>query len=397
MKSNRILKKDSKANQIELAKLYDKDIAIRLPLAWDWDKRYIDSLPYIFSFSVAVTALDCKVGDLVLDFACGSGWVSEWLNRLGYRVVSVDISEVLLNFAKKRLSCDSRVNLNDLPAYQVASDCEILPFKDETFDGVICMNSLHHMPDYQKVLDEMFRVLKKEGRAAFSEPGCAHSQAPMAAKEVDNIGVLEKDVILSDVYEKALKAGFKDLFLKPCFHPAVVNYSFYDWQRILNRMPSAINGYIDNLCNYVEQSNLIFSLHKSKSVQKDSRLPGLLRAEMKAIGIPDQISLGDNINVKVLVKNVGDTLWLSNPRRFGGYVTLDIKLLAEDGEIIENDFGRGLLPKDVLSGESAEVLVCLKAPKEKGHYILEIDMVCERITWFGAAGSMPLLVKLDVI
>jgi len=80
-------KKDTKLAQIELAKLYEEDIAVEIPLSWKWDKRYIDSLSYIHSFTMAVAGLNCKVGDLILEFARGSGWATEWLNRLGYKTV----------------------------------------------------------------------------------------------------------------------------------------------------------------------------------------------------------------------------------------------------------------------------------------------------------------------
>lgn len=62
----------------------------------------------------------------------------------------------------------------------------------------------------------MFRILKKDRKVVFSEPWCAHSQNSLALKEVDEFGVLEKDVVLSHISEEALKSGFKELYLKPC-------------------------------------------------------------------------------------------------------------------------------------------------------------------------------------
>lgn len=390
--------KDPKASQIELAKRYDENIAIRLPLAWDWDKRYFDSLPYMFSFSVAVTSLDCKIGDLILDFASGSGWVSEWLNRLGYKTVSMDISTILLGFGKKRLSCDSRIDLDEIPAYFVAGDGEMIPFKDEVFDGIICMNSLHHMPDYQVILNEMFRVLKKHGRAAFAEPGSEHSKSKRSVMEMEESGVLEREVILSDIYDKALKSDFKELYLKPYFYPAAINFPYFKWQRFLNKTPNVVNEYLDNICDYVEKSNLIFTLHKSLTIQqKDSRLPGILMAEIKIIEIPKTVLPEGIITIRAEVRNIGDTLWVSAPNRFGGYITLGVKLLDGEGEVIENDFGRGLLPKDIMPGESTEVSVSVKAPREKGRYALKLNMVCEKITWFETVGSKPLIVGLEVV
>ena len=43
------------------------------------------------------------------------------------------------------------------------ANSENLPFKDNFFEFIICTNSFHHYLDPLKVLDEIFRVLKKEG------------------------------------------------------------------------------------------------------------------------------------------------------------------------------------------------------------------------------------------
>ncbi|MFQ5442498.1 MAG: methyltransferase domain-containing protein [Thermodesulfobacteriota bacterium] len=389
--------KDPKRAQIELARFYDEEIAVRLPLSWKWDKRYIDSLPYIFTFSVAVTALDCKVGDLVLDFASGSGWSSEWLNRLGYRVVSVDISTVLLNFSRKRLAMDTRIVEDGIPAYFVAGDSERLPFRDGTFDGVLCLNSLHHMPDYRIIFDEIFRVLKKDGRASFAEPGREHSKAAGSQKEMEESGVLERDVVLSDIHELAQEAGFEELTLKPYFHPVVEDYTYSRWQKLLKKEPGAVNGYVERLCNYVEKANLIFTLHKSKERVIDSRKPGVLKAALDVSGVPQEARPGEVIGIKARVKNKGDTLWLSEPRKMGGHVTLGIKLLSPEEGSVERDYARGRLPKDLGPGETVEFPVRFRAPSKAGQYTLTFDMVCEGVSWFSDRGNAPVSINIKVI
>lgn len=393
--------KDHRESAIDLPKSYDQDIAMKLPLSWEWDKRNYDSLPYIFTFSIAVTALNCKVGDLVLDFACGSGWISEWLNRLGIRTVSMDISDTLLNFSRKRMTLDSRINLEDVPAYFVAGEGDMFPFADETFDGIICMNSLHHMPDYQLVFNEMFRVLKKKGRASFAEPGSAHSNGPLSVAEVNSSGVLEKDVILADVYAMALNAGFSNLTLKPYMHPLKLDYTYFDWQRLLNKMPSAVDAHITHLTEYVETANLLFTLHKGTGgAVLDSRMPGILAADIEAVdmsGLQDVMG-GAVASVIIRVKNTGDTLWLSAKTRYGGDVCLSAIILGADDREAGGDFmTRYLLPRDVAPDETVDIEVKIKAPAEKGRYRIKFDLVCERICWFEAAGSKTLILDIVVI
>jgi SAM-dependent methyltransferase len=50
----------------------------------------------------------------------------------------------------------------------VCAQAENMPFEDNSFDLVICFNSLYHMQDPVKALCEMKRVLKKEGPFLFS-------------------------------------------------------------------------------------------------------------------------------------------------------------------------------------------------------------------------------------
>ena len=46
----------------------------------------------------------------------------------------------------------------------VVGDCENLPFKENTFDVIICCESFHHYPDVQKFFNSAYRVLKPGGR-----------------------------------------------------------------------------------------------------------------------------------------------------------------------------------------------------------------------------------------
>jgi ubiquinone/menaquinone biosynthesis C-methylase UbiE len=381
-----------KKAQIDLAEKYDEQIAINLPLAWNWDNRYISSLPYLFAFSTAVTALDGAVGDLVLDFACGSGWISEWLNRLGFRTVAVDISPTLLSFVKKRLACDTRIDLERFPVELVECDADRLPFKDETFDGIVCMNSLHHFADYQIILEEMFRVLKEGGRASFSEPGRCHSQEPASKLEMQTTGVLERDVVLSEIHTMAKRAGFGEMTITPLMPPHTVNYDYSEWQRFLKGRWRVTRKYLKKVRNSIECSNAFFCLHKAGN-RKDSRRPGILKAKMEKVEMPGKVSSSSPLTITVHVKNTGDTLWLSKPT-VSGFVRLGIKLRGNFGE--EKEYWRASLPKDVAPGEAVVISTTLEAPPLKGRYRFKLDLVCEGRTWFEHVGNTPPLREVVV-
>lgn len=49
-------------------------------------------------------------------------------------------------------------------------DGKTVPFDDESFDSILCSEVLEHVPDIDKTLSELYRVLKKEGKILVSVP-----------------------------------------------------------------------------------------------------------------------------------------------------------------------------------------------------------------------------------
>jgi len=101
----------------------------------------------------------------VLDYGCGLGENSVLIASRGARVVGVDISPETIELAEKRMELHQ---LGENTEFRVASAHE-LPLEDESVDVVFGMAILHHL-DLSISSREVFRVLKKGGRAIFSEP-----------------------------------------------------------------------------------------------------------------------------------------------------------------------------------------------------------------------------------
>jgi ubiquinone/menaquinone biosynthesis C-methylase UbiE len=104
-------------------------------------------------------------GKSVLDFGCGDGENSVLLARRGARVFAMDISESLIHVAEQRLAVNEVISG---VSFMVASAHD-LPLEDESVDVVFGMAILHHL-DLQLVAREVWRVLRKGGRAIFQEP-----------------------------------------------------------------------------------------------------------------------------------------------------------------------------------------------------------------------------------
>jgi ubiquinone/menaquinone biosynthesis C-methylase UbiE len=97
----------------------------------------------------------------VLDIAVGTGWSTEQLVRAGARVTAIDLTPRAVELTKKRLE----INHISAESVQVA-DAQSLPFADATFDFVLAFGCLMHMPNTQKAIDEIHRVLKAGGRSS---------------------------------------------------------------------------------------------------------------------------------------------------------------------------------------------------------------------------------------
>jgi len=91
----------------------------------------------------------------VLELACGTGQLSCPLSGRVRLWEATDFSPAMIAEAKKK-NCSSRLHFS-------VQDATALPYASESFDAVVIANALHIMPDPDKALAEIRRVLKPEG------------------------------------------------------------------------------------------------------------------------------------------------------------------------------------------------------------------------------------------
>lgn len=99
----------------------------------------------------------------ILDIAGGTGEpglsIAKKLN--GGKVLITDIADHMLDVAKEKAEGNNILNVE----FMVCDACE-LPFDDNSFDAVSCRFGFMFFPDMQMAANEIYRVLKPEGRFA---------------------------------------------------------------------------------------------------------------------------------------------------------------------------------------------------------------------------------------
>ncbi len=91
----------------------------------------------------------------ILDVGCGAGFLSNALAKEGYPVSGVDLSSDSIRVAKLYDKTNS-------VAYETA-DALHLPYADQSFDVVTCMDFLEHVEHPEMFIKEFSRVLKPGG------------------------------------------------------------------------------------------------------------------------------------------------------------------------------------------------------------------------------------------
>jgi ubiquinone/menaquinone biosynthesis C-methylase UbiE len=107
-------------------------------------------------------------GDLLLDAGCGEGRHCFGALARGARVVGLDLDRASLRAARGPLRARGS-ELSRL-AGVLQGDAFALPFRDASFDHVICAEVMEHVHDYRAAVHELARVLKPGGRLAVTIP-----------------------------------------------------------------------------------------------------------------------------------------------------------------------------------------------------------------------------------
>ncbi len=343
-------------------------------------------------FANMAVALALPAGARILDVGCGSGWLSEFFARLGYEVTGVDISDDLIRMARERVE---RVPYDvdhetPLRCRFLTQDVELEPLR-ETFDAVICYDSLHHFEDERAVFRHLANMLDVGGLLFILE---GHKPSAGSATEDELQDVMRRYGTLESPFSTDyLRELISDNGCVVVGDYVSVNGLFEREMLEGDRLPLRT---LDTDYHYLTCIKVVDGA--SATSVPDSQEPGLLRAEFTlSNSLPQRVEPGAKINVSMVIRNAGDTLWLSGQTLRAGVVMPGVRVIDERGEVISEVHGHPMLPRPVAPGQAVSMEIPCPVPSISGTYSVKIDLVDQHVCWFEERGSQPLMFSLEVV
>ena len=137
---------------------YEEDPPMGIPLdPADEPDRYSIQLYHRTAAQLDLTGKD------VLEVSCGHGGAASYITRTMHpkSYVGLDYNPVGIEFCKRK---------HTLPGLSfVHGDAEHLPFPDGSFDAVVNVEAAHLYPNYNRFLDEVYRVLRPGGHFLYAD------------------------------------------------------------------------------------------------------------------------------------------------------------------------------------------------------------------------------------
>lgn len=156
---------------------------------------------YLINLAVMLSVMRPPPARLV-EFGCGSGWLSLIFAQQGYDVVGVDISADGIALAEQ-LKAERRV----ANAAFVVGDYESVTI-DPPADCVVFHDALHHAEVERDAMRAAYAALAPGGLLVCIEPGDGHSRSPSSVRAVEEFGVHEKEMPPRKIIALGKAAGF---------------------------------------------------------------------------------------------------------------------------------------------------------------------------------------------
>jgi len=135
-------------------------------------KRYLKRINFYKNFGYDVEKerkfileKACPLYGDILEVGTGKGYFTVELAKEGYGFTSIDISDEEQEFARLNTKYFGFEKLVDFKI----ENAEKLSFDDTSFDIIFSINTIHHLINPIKVMDELIRIVTLEGKIILSD------------------------------------------------------------------------------------------------------------------------------------------------------------------------------------------------------------------------------------
>lgn len=331
-----------------------------------------ESPPMLSGAAVVLSMVRPVTDHVVVDFGCGTGWLTQALGMMGCRPIGLDVSQSALDIARTAVA--QHVYLKDRPIEFRLITEDGLPLDDSSVDRLICFDSFHHVADQAFYLREFFRVLKPGGVAGFHEPGANHSRSLDSQSEMRQFEVIENDIVIEDIEAMAASVGFEAMTIA-AHRDVPVLFTRPAWSALLADPTDADLIELGQKVIDANRERSLFTLRKPGSELLDTRT---LSAFGATVELAEASRDREAIHVDLLLRNTGAGTWLpSGP--LPGSVNVGVKLFAMDGSgITQEPLRYELIDVPVAPGDAVTTRFSVAAHDVVA---MEIDLVAELVTW----------------
>lgn len=144
--------------------------------------------------------------DSVLECACGTGAITEEIAKKAQRVLATDFAEGMLKRASQKCRKYRNVSFRQ-------EDITDIKSADNSFDKVVAGNVIHLLPEPEKALNELLRVVKPGGKVIIpTYINMLKKSSGIAVSVIKKMGADFKRQFDLDSYKEFFEEkGFKDV------------------------------------------------------------------------------------------------------------------------------------------------------------------------------------------
>ena len=138
---------------------------------------------YDLAFSDILKRLRLSPSDRLLDAGCGYCYHTLRLARGCAQITAVDFSDAALAVARRTIAeagADKRIEVQK-------ADLTCLSFEDASFDAVVSWGVIMHIPDVERALSELARVLKPGGTLVLCENNMSSLDVAVRERAINGI------------------------------------------------------------------------------------------------------------------------------------------------------------------------------------------------------------------